>query len=579
MTERGGPNRGLAIASDKAKHPKGGLTAKGVRANATLHWRRSVELQQPCWWHTLCEIDVSPSTESLFMFAIRWLTIPTLLVSSVTFAHDGSGDHAGATPQVPPSVVWKATAIPDRIVLSWELDPATTMSVSWRTDSTVKHAVAEIAEAEPGPNFVQQRRSIDAKTERLDSNGGVSLHHSVTFEGLLPGEQYTYRVGDGTNWSEWADFETASSDPKPFSFVYFGDAQNSLKSLWSRVVRRAYREAPKASFFLHAGDLVNTAENDAEWGEWFYAGGFIHRSTPCVATPGNHEYGRIAETEKRRLSIHWRSQFTFPKNGPEGLQETTYWFDFQGTRFVSLNSNAEHEVQAEWLDRVLSDNPNKWTVLTFHHPMYSASAVRDNPHLRALWQPVIDKHHVDLVLQGHDHTYARSQLMTQEVNLATGVSKADPRTGTVYVVSVSGPKMYELGRRPFMRRAAEDTQLFQIITIDGEQLLYEARTATWELYDGFVLRKEPGARRALIEQMPGTKENRRPESEREKRPTAKEVVAQWLKEMDKNGDRQLVIDELLDEYRVYFGAIDKDNNGFCSEQELLEAARSLAGAE
>jgi len=475
-------------------------------------------------------------------------------------------------------VVWKGSAIPDRIVLSWESDPATTMSVSWRTDSTVKHAVAEISEAEAGPKFVDKRRSVDAKTEQLDSNGGVSLYHSVTFEGLQSGEQYVYRVGDGTNWSEWADFKTASADPEPFTFVYFGDAQNSLKSLWSRVVRRAYQEAPKASFFLHAGDLVNGAENDAEWGEWFYAGGFIHRSTPCVATPGNHEYGRVAGTGKRRLSIHWKPQFTFPKNGPDKLQETTYWFDFQGTRFVSLDSNTEHEIQAEWLDRILDDNPNRWTVLTFHHPIYSAKAGRGNPLLRALWQPIIDKHHVDLVLQGHDHTYARSQLMTQEVNLATGVSKADPRTGTVYVVSVSGPKMYELGRRPFMRRAAEDTQLFQIITIDGEQLVYEARTATGELYDGFVLRKEEGARRALIEQIPGTRETRRPESEREERPTAKQVVAQWLKEMDKNGDRQLVIGELREDYRPYFGTIDKDKSGFCSEAELLEAARLLTGA-
>ena len=139
------------------------------------------------------------------------------------------------------------------------------------------------------------------------------------------------------------------------------------------------------------------------------------------------------------------------------------------------------------------------------------------PHLRELWQPIIDKHHVDLVLQGHDHAYARSQLMTAEVNLITGVSHQDPNTGTVYVVSVSGPKMYELGRRSFMRRAAEDTQLYQIIKIDGLQLTYEARTAVGELYDGFVLRKDEGTRRTLIEQMPGTRESRRPENERRKK--------------------------------------------------------------
>ena len=48
----------------------------------------------------------------------------------------------------------------------------------------------------------------------------------------------TYRVGDGVNWSEWFHFRTASDRPEPFSFIYFGDAQTDLKSLWSRVIWR-----------------------------------------------------------------------------------------------------------------------------------------------------------------------------------------------------------------------------------------------------------------------------------------------------------------------------------------------------
>ena len=450
-------------------------------------------------------------------FFLSSVLIVLLLFVSVGLRAEDRVSSVRVTPLVPVEEQWKPSAVPDRIVISWSDDPSTTMSVTWRTDTTVRQAVAEIAPAEDGPKFVTSSKSIDASSQSLETNLGPSLRHTVTFQGLKPQHEYLYRVGDGTNWSEWADFRTASSEAAPFSFVYFGDAQNDVKSHWSRVVRRAFRDAPRASFFLHAGDLINRSDNDAEWGEWFYAGGFIHRSTPCVATPGNHEFGRVGDTDQRRLSIHWQPQFAFPQNGPDGLRETAYWFDFQGTRIVSLNSNDRIEEQAEWLDAVLTDNPNQWTVMTFHHPMYSASAGRDNPRLRELWQPVIDKHHVDLVLQGHDHTYARSQLMTAEVNLITGVSHQDPNTGTVYVVSVSGPKMYELGRRPFMRRAAEDTQLYQIIRIDGVQLIYEARTAVGELYDGFLLRKDEGAKRTLIEQIPGLRESRRPESERRKK--------------------------------------------------------------
>ncbi len=45
--------------------------------------------------------------------------------------------------------------------------------------------------------------------------------------------------------------------------------------MWSRVIREAYSDAPKAKFMIHAGDLINNAEKDAEWGEWFGAGGWL----------------------------------------------------------------------------------------------------------------------------------------------------------------------------------------------------------------------------------------------------------------------------------------------------------------
>jgi hypothetical protein len=59
----------------------------------------------------------------------------------------------------------------------------------------------------------------------------------------------------------------------------------------------------------------------------------------------------------------------------------------------------------------------------------------------------------------------------------------------VFVVSVAGAKQYRLSdeARATMRPVAEDTQLFQVIRIDGARLRYEARTATGRLYDAFEL--------------------------------------------------------------------------------------------
>jgi 3',5'-cyclic AMP phosphodiesterase CpdA len=130
-----------------------------------------------------------------------------------------------------------------------------------------------------------------------------------------------------------------------------------------------------------------------------------------VPTPGNHEYAKLDDKDAAAptvLSMQWRPQFTLPEHGPAELAETCYWFDYQGTRIVALDSNRLHEEQVPWLRAVLSKNPQRWTVLTFHHPIFSPANDRDNPKLRALWKPLIDEFKVDLVLTGHDHTYARS---------------------------------------------------------------------------------------------------------------------------------------------------------------------------
>ncbi|GIW94901.1 MAG: phosphoesterase [Pirellulaceae bacterium] len=408
-------------------------------------------------------------------------------------------------PKADPAEVYRPSLVPDRILLSIPGDPSRTMAVTWRTSTVIEQAWAEITRATAEPLSGSTPRRIPARTERLETDLFEAHYHTVIFEDLAPQTRYAYRVGDGVNWSPWHHFQTASDKPEPFRFLYFGDAQNDIASHWSRVIREAFQTEPRAAFLLHAGDLINRWNRDAEWGEWHAAGGWINGCIPSIAAAGNHEYGGVPPLSSV-LTPNWRAQFEFPRNGPEGLHETVYYFDYQAARIVVLNSNLAFQEQATWLESVLRDHDRPWTIVSMHHPIYSARPGRDNPVIRSLWKPLFDRYRVALVLQGHDHSYMRSGLLGESA--PDEPIQRQMSGGTVYVISVSGPKMYDLGWQPFTRRAARNTQMYQVIEVAVDKLRFEARMADGRLYDAFHLTRNADGSVQLHDEIPSVPDRR-----------------------------------------------------------------------
>ena len=392
---------------------------------------------------------------------------------------------------------------PDRVILTFHGDPATKRAVTWRTDKSISNAVAQIAEATVNSKFTEKAKTLNAVTEPFDLGqykGNTSLlvhYHSVIFEGLKPNTLYAYRVGDGDKyWSEWIQFRTAKTEYSPTQFVYFGDAQNDVLAHWSRVIRMAYQTAPNSAFVIHAGDLINNAHRDYEWAEWYKAGGFIHSQWTAIPVVGNHEFWSVAKGEPRKLSIQWKPQFTLPveKDLNTALHETVYTVDYQDIRIIVLNSNDQLEDQTSYVERQLKNSTAKWNIITCHHSVFSPAKGRDFQFARKHWKPLFDKYNVDLVLNGHDHTYARGHVPTRTAN-----TKSNNDLGTVYVTSVSGPKQYSLDREQMKSyssdgyqpdKAAEQIQFFQVITIEDNKLTYIAYTALGEEYDRAVITKD-----------------------------------------------------------------------------------------
>lgn len=391
---------------------------------------------------------------------------------------------------------------PDRIILTFYGNPSSQRAVTWRTDSTIEYAVAQISIAGKNSKFEINAKTYRAKTEELKigdyhKNKDVIVHyHSVIFENLIPETLYAYRVGNGKIWSEWIHFKTSSNDFKPTEFVYFGDAQNNILSHWSRVIRMAYQKAPNASFAIYAGDLVNYAHLDNEWAQWFKAGGFIHSQWTAIPVVGNHEFGKILRENEQKLSLQWRPQFTLPveKSLDEKLHETVYSINYQDILIIVLNSSEMLEQQTAYVEKKLMESDAKWKIITCHHSVFSPAPGRDFEYGRKFWKPLFDKFNVDLVLNGHDHTYARGH-----VPVKSRLNDENGNLQTMYITSVSGPKQYNIDKDQInnykvddytAEKTGENTQFFQVFQTRDNKLIYAAYTATGDLYDKVTIVKD-----------------------------------------------------------------------------------------
>lgn len=414
-----------------------------------------------------------------------YLLLIALLTISACLHHNAFGQQNAAKP------------FPDRIILNLAEDASTSLAVTWRTDLTITESFCELQQITPSRIDPANTQSFKAKTRAVsyEYEGEPTIEanqHSYIFSNLVPGEKYLYRVGKEGAWSEWLEFSMPTTGNNKFSFIYFGDPQSNIKSEWSRVIRASYNYSPDCAFMLYGGDIINRAGRDLEWQEWFEAGSYIYGMVPQVLTPGNHDYDGL------ELDPHWEYQFAQAGNGPKEVKNTCFFSDYKNLKVISIDSATESELEDEngsafvkqklWLDSILTVNTKEWVIVTTHLPFYSPKETRDNPLLRKHFQPILEKHGVDMVLTGHDHSYARGR-----------VSDFSANPSIVYVVSVSGPKLSGGETKDWMEVKGSNIQLFQEITIDGNQLHYKAITADGKLFDEFKIKKRANGKSKFIE--------------------------------------------------------------------------------
>lgn len=391
--------------------------------------------------------------------------------------------------------------LPDRIVLTPGADPSREMAVAYRTDMAQAASEAQIATAVDGPTLEEKAEGRTGSSRTIDSANGAARYHQVRFTGLTPDTVYAYRLKGSAGWTEWLQFRTAAAEARPFRFLYLGDIQNGILTYASRVIRQAFHANGNIELVLHAGDLAaqrDDLDHDDEWGEWNQAGGYNWSIVPQVPATGNHEYVDVTlpnGAESRKLGPYWPLQFALPANGADPVKATTYFVDYQGVRFIVLDGTAAIDLgamdaQTKWLDATLASSTAKWNIVLFHQPVFTCARPRDTAEIKSAWKPIFDARKVDLVLQGHDHCYSR--LTSEGGRAVSAKARADGAVqGPVYLVSVTGSKMYGLNDRARTQpdRTAEATELYQVVDVDSASLRFRTFTASGKLYDGFDLQR------------------------------------------------------------------------------------------
>jgi len=333
----------------------------------------------------------------------------------------------------------------DHITLTWERDPMTTQTITWRMDSGTAAGKVEYAEVLASKIFSQNAKVAVAGMEELSTNAGNMSIHSVTLTGLKPGTHYMYRVSDGEGWSEVHTFATAATKISEFKFLIFGDSQSINYETWRTTLHQAYQANPEAAFFTNVGDLVDVGQDYAQWDAWFNAAQGVIDTIPAMPLTGNHE--NYTPEGRFSLPVLFTAQLKLPLNGPESLKRQVYSFDYGDIHFVMLDSQAGEqaqfvpemlEMQKSWLEQDLAATDKKWKIVFLHRPPYHNKAGGTNTNIKRAFVPILDKYHVDVVFAGHEHDYVRTYPIYGDQVVDS------PGNGTIYVTTGrSGTKTYK----------------------------------------------------------------------------------------------------------------------------------------
>jgi acid phosphatase len=94
---------------------------------------------------------------------------------------------------------------------------------------------------------------------------------------------------------------------------------------------------------------------------------------------------------------------------------------------LDTNGNADWAGQLRWLRSVLGSSTAPWKVVVGHHPIYSSGYYGNDTNLRGKIGSLLQRHGVQLYINGHEHNYERSRPIDGITYLVVGGGGASLR--------------------------------------------------------------------------------------------------------------------------------------------------------
>ena len=276
--------------------------------------------------------------------------------------------------------------------------------------------------------------SFEGASAAVDSSltdGEAYSYNHVTVTGLQPNTTYYYTVEKSGAETEVQTYTTG--DFESAQILYVGDPQIGASKgqpqngeelvadsgaantaarndgfAWDRTLDIAVEQNPGLDFVISAGDQVNKTGQAKEEEYAGYLAPDALASLPVATTIGNHD----------SLNPDYKYHFYNPNQTGYGETEAggDYYYSYGSGLFIVLNTNnynvAEHEQAIQ--EAVASDPDAAFRIVTIHQDIYGSGldhSDTDGMILRTQLTPIFDEYDIDVVLQGHDHTYSRTKLL------------------------------------------------------------------------------------------------------------------------------------------------------------------------